>query len=128
MSTKFEQAKWGLSFTFTDQVCVRDLDNWIRDLAQVKLSKPFHVLFNFIDANPLCGEASKTLQLGITMLMGKGMARSVILFDSSAKIVELMSRLKYAGFDHRQRFISTYYCKSWEKHVEGYLNKGEEVE
>ncbi len=109
LNYKFEQTNWGLDITLKNHVCVKDLEHWFKkifqDIDHVKLNKRFHLILRLDNVDPLCEEVCNFLAIARVYLIGKGLQRSIILSDSSAKIVHLLRALNVIGIYHDQRIL-----------------------
>lgn len=109
LNYKCEQTHWGLDVTLKGRVCIDDLEYWFRkvfkNLDHLKLNKHFHLILRLENVEPLCSEVCDLLAIGRVYLIGKGLHRSIILSDSSAKIVNLLRAFNILGIYHEQRIL-----------------------
>ena len=109
LNYKCEQHHWGLDITLKDHVCISDLEYWLRkvfkDIDHVRLHKHFHLILRLNNVDPLCKEVCDLIAISRVYLLGKGLQRSIILSDSSAKIVNLLRAFNILGIYHEQRIL-----------------------
>jgi len=111
LNYKYEQTKYGLYISFKGRICAHDLEFWFnklfKEIEDVKFKKSFGMIIKFDDIEPICVEAARMLAAGRAFLIGKGLHRTAIVFDSSAKIVDLMRAFNIIGQYKLQRMICT---------------------
>lgn len=118
--------KYGVRLQFHGNVCVHDLYEWYPGLLDFlnKVPKNFSILVEFINSKPICEDSAKLLSYARAFLIGRGMRRCAIIFNSSASIVELMHQFKDLGIYNGERYISTQTYPDWENIAENWLLKG----
>ena len=69
--------------------------------------KPFNMILKFDHVDPVCPDAANLISLGRAYLIGKGLNRTAIIFDSSAVIVNILRAFRVIGAYKEQRLIPT---------------------
>jgi hypothetical protein len=126
---KVELTKWGLIVTFTGRVCRYDLERWFEDIGSImrNVPKSFHLLLDLVNAEPICIDSAKILTMARAFLNGRGLDRSVIIYDSSIKLLELNKAFMDAGgMNKNSRYISTHTYSDYMKPALEWLIKGVE--
>lgn len=122
-----EKTTYGFKITLKDRVCMHDLKNWYSKIATNfgKLPKDFSVLFDLQNVTPICSDAAQYLNMGRMFLIGKGMKRLLIIYDSSVKLIEVMRAFdQIPNFD--ERYICTKSYDDWAIKAYDWISKGVE--
>lgn len=119
-----ENTSYGIKITMNGHICIDDLRSWYEKISDnIKLSKKFSVIFDLKDVSPICAEAARYLNIGRVFLIGKGMRRLAIVYDSSAKLVEVM-RAFDSDFNCEERYFCTKSYSDWEEKSVKWANDG----
>jgi hypothetical protein len=125
---RVEVTKWGLIITLSGRICRHDLEVWNSEFAESILSKlprKFHLLLNLIDVEPICQDTAKIMVIAQAYLLGRGLQRSAIIYDSSSKLNDLNRALINASsFSKYARYISIYTHANYLKLALNWLLKG----
>ena len=64
---------------------------------------------NLIDVDPICEDTAKIMVIAQAYLLGRGLKRSAIIYNSSSKLNELnIALVNSSSFSRYARYISTY--------------------
>ena len=123
---KLIKTKYGFHIKLTGTVCKERLKDWFPSIIdQVnKAPKHFGLLIELIDVHPICEEAAKVLAISRAYLIGKGMNRAIIVYNTSANILNVMNMFHEVGVFQGERYISTNTYADWQKVAEDWLNDG----
>jgi hypothetical protein len=125
---KIDVNKWGLSIEFHGRICRHDLEaipeEFINNIIK-KLPKNFGLLLNLINIEHICGDTAKLMAIANAYLVGRGLNRSAIIYDSCAKLSELNRALINAGgINKNYRYISTFTHANYMDPAMDWLLKG----
>ena len=126
---EYKQTDYGLSIAIKGLPSKSEILSHIMNLKTIidNMKVPFHILLDFSDSNfAMTNEALRIIEMGRIYMMSKGCDRIVVLYRSSADIVDLFTAFNEMSILKRERYISNMINKDALKIAERYLLEGVE--
>jgi hypothetical protein len=120
-----EKTDYGLYVKFSGQLCKYNIKDWFIDIKLTKgMKKNFGLILDLRGVKPICHDVARMLTYGRAYLHGHGLNRVVIVYDTSATIIELMRLFAELGYDPNEKHISSTMNTNWKEIAEKWVRDG----
>jgi hypothetical protein len=128
MTTNYfiEKTDYGLYIKFSGQLCKYSIKDWFIDIKLTKgAKKNFGLILDLRGVKPICHDTARILTYGRAYLHGHGLNRVVIVYDTSATIIELMRLFVELGCDpNSEKHISSTMNSNWQEQAVNWIKYG----
>lgn len=117
---------YGIYLTLSGKICAMQVKQWMEDIKPMlhTMNKKFNLIVDLREVLPLCSEAATVLTYARAYLHGKGLHRTAIVYESSASIIELMSKFNQLSNDPNERHVSCMVDANWKETALNWVSKG----
>ena len=123
---KIENKDYGYKLTFDGFIKADEMKLWVDESKKklVGVSKGFGIFVDMQKLKPLPVESQKLMQEGQKLYKEKGMARSVVILDSSLTKMQFKRIAKETGIYEWERYVDASSTTDWEKAGIDWISKG----
>lgn len=114
---KVEKTGYGFKLVFSEFIKPEEMKEWLEDSKKALASPPkeFGVFVDMRALKPLPPEAQAIMEEGQKLFKQKGMARSVVILDSTTTTMQFKRIAKETGIYQWERYIDSTANANWEQ-------------